>query len=235
MRGRKGVQLRSGAKPEVADLLSRSVSFSLFVFYPLKSSQWKNRIADERMRGWGEGGGYSVGWQEETEAASPHLSRRTLITIIYNMYARTYACPGATDFFFYLYIFTPKSERQYAVWTYLVHLCFPFLCVRVCVYVYAFLRVWLLQLFFSFVYCSVASSSLPSFGSPISFCPIIIRTLTFSLLDHSTPVLPRIPRFFHFFFFWFIFPPLFPSHENYPKTRESKRDREVRRGGICEG
>lgn len=152
------------------------------------------RWANVRMR---EGGRYNVGWQEEAEAASPHLSRRTLITIIYNMYARTYACPGATDFFFYLYIFTPKSERQYAVWTYLVHLCF-LLCVRVCVYVYAFLRVWLLQLFFSFVYCSVASSSLPSFGSPISFCPIIIRSLTFSLLDHSTPVLPRIPRFFHF-------------------------------------
>lgn len=35
--------------------------------------------------------------------------------------------------FFYLYVFTPKSERQYAVWTYLVHLCFFFVCTCMCV------------------------------------------------------------------------------------------------------
>lgn len=192
-----------------------------------------SNFRSECKKGEREGGRYNVGWQEEAEAASPRLSRRTLITIIYNMYTRTYACPGATDFFLFIYFHT-EVRKAIRSMNLLSTFVFLFVCTCVCVYVYAFFfsRVWLLQLFFfSFVYCSVASSSPPSFGSPISFCPIIIRSLTFSLLDHSTPVLPRIPRFFHF---WFISssPRSFPSHENYPETRESKRDREVRRGGI---
>lgn len=110
------------------------------------------------------------------------------------MYARTYACPGATDFFF-IYIFSHRSQKGNTQYELTQYICVSF-CVYVYVYVYAFLRVWLLQLFFSFVYCSVVSSSLPfHLVRLFSFCPIIIRSLTFSLLDHSTPVLPRIPRF----------------------------------------
>lgn len=50
-------------------------------------------------------------------------------------------------FFVYLYIFTPKSERQYAVWTYLVHLC-VYVCTRICVVCVS----WLLQLFYFFFF-----------------------------------------------------------------------------------
>lgn len=141
--------------------------------------------------------------------------------------------------FFYLYIFTPKSERQYAVWTYLVHLCF-LLCLCVCVYVYAFLYVcgFYNYFFFSFVYCSVASSSLPSFGSP-NF--LLSHNNTLSDFLFVKIILPpfylAFPVFLSLLVALFLFRfspyPLFPSHEkNYPETRESMRDREVRRGGI---
>lgn len=116
------------------------------------------------------------------------------------MYARTYACPGATDFFLFIYFHTEvrKAIRSMNLLSTFVFL-FVCTCICVCVrvlYVCGFYNYfshlsivpWLLLLF-------------QSFGSPIPFCPIIIRSLTFSLLDHSTPVLPRIPRFFHF---WFI-------------------------------
>lgn len=175
-----------------------------------------------------EGKRYDVGWQEEAEAASPRLSRRTLITIIYNMYARTYACPGATDFFFYLYIFTPKSERQYAVWTYLVHLCFLLsvrvyvcMCVRVFTCV-AFTTIFLICLLFrGFFFSSIIwfSYFFLSHNNTLSDF-LFVRSFYPRFTSHS----PFLSLFF--FGLYSIFPPLFPSHENYPETRESKRDRE---------
>jgi len=104
--------------------------------------------------------------------------------------------PARLTFFLFIYFHT---EVRKAIRSMNLLSTFVFLFVSMCiVYVYAFLSVWLLQLLF--IYCSVASSSLPSFGSPIfPFYLIIIRSLTFCLLDHSTPVLPlAFPVFFHF-------------------------------------
>lgn len=139
------------------------------------------------------------------------------------------------------------------------------------------LRVWLLQLsfFFSFVYCSVPSSSvslllLPRFLLCLFVCFFVFflfrhlvllfffvffffilfaflsrnNTLSLSFFslsilanrfvrDRTPPVLPRnSPFLFSLSVALFRLPPVLPSHENYPETRESKRDREVRRGGI---
>lgn len=80
---------------------------------------------------------YNIGWQEEAEAASPRLSRRTLITIIYNMYARTYACPGATDFFLFIYFHTEvrKAIRSMNLLSTFVFF-FVCMCMRVRVRVF---------------------------------------------------------------------------------------------------
>jgi len=147
------------------------------------------------------------------------------------MYARTYACPGATDFFLFIYFHTEvrKAIRSMNLLSTFVFL-FVFMCI---VYVYAFFKcvtfttIFLIYLLFRGFFISSVI-----WFSYFSFCPIIIRSLTFSLLDHSTPVLPRIPRFLSLLVALFPPPPLFSSRENYPETRESKRDREVRRGGI---
>lgn len=94
---------------------------------------------------------------------------------------------------------------------------------------------------------------LPSFGSSIFLCVFFFilfaflsrnNTLSLSFFslsilanrfvrDRTPPVLPRnSPFLFSLSVALFRLPPVLPSHENYPETRESKRDREVRRGGI---
>lgn len=140
--------------------------------------------------------------------------------------------PARLTFFFYLYIFTPKSERQYAVWTYLVHLCF-LLCLCVCVYVYAFLYVcgFYNYFFFSFVYCSVASSSLPSFGSP-NF--LLSHNNTLSDFLFVKIILPPFYLAFPVFLSLLValfFIPFFPPTRSFRVTKKIIR-RHVRVWGI---
>lgn len=72
------------------------------------------------------------------------------------------------DWLFFLFIyFHTEVRKAIRSMNLLSTFVFPFVSMCMCVRVRVSLRVWLLQLFFfSFVYCSVASSSLPSFGSP---------------------------------------------------------------------
>ena len=94
-----------------------------------------------------------------------------------------------TFFFFYLYIFTPKSERQYAVWTYLVHLC-VYVCTRMCV---AFTTIFLfvsLSVFFFFIY--FCSHWLWFFCYSCCRFPYFIHVRSYLFL------------FFSFFFFSFV-------------------------------
>lgn len=151
------------------------------------------------------------------------------------MYARTYACPGTTDFFLFIYFHTEvrKAIRSMNLLSTFVFL-FVSMCMCTCTR-----SVWLLQLFFSFVYCSVVSSSLPSHLVRLfSFYPIIIRSLTFSLLDHSTPILPRIPRFLSFLVALLRLSPS-PLPRSFRVMKIIRRhvrvrgiERKVRRGGI---
>lgn len=106
------------------------------------------RIEEANVR---ERGRYDIGWQEEAEAASP-LSRRTLITIIYNMYARTYACPGTTDFFLFIYFHTEvrkaiRSMNLLSTFVFLLVCTCMCVCVRVLTCV-AFTTTFLICLLF---------------------------------------------------------------------------------------
>lgn len=106
--------------------------------------------------------------------------------------------------FFFVYLFVSSSSSSSVIWFFYFSLCF-------------------------FLFCSL-------------FCPVTTRSLflfSLSILanrfvrDRTPPVLPRnSPFLFSLSVALFRLPPVLPSHENYPETRESKRDREVRRGGI---
>lgn len=74
--------------------------------------------------------------------------------------------PARLTFFLFIYFHT-EVRKAIRSMNLLSTFVFPFVSMCMYVRVRVSLRVWLLQLFFfSFVYCSVASSSLPSFGSP---------------------------------------------------------------------
>jgi len=132
------------------------------------------------------------------------------------MYTRKHArAPARLTFFFFIYIFSHRSQKgntQYELT--LVRLCF--VCLYAFLYVCGFLRL------FSTFYCSVPSSSSSSSSSTTSsssFVFLVLLSLFCSTITRSLAFINRSP-------------PVLPSHENYPETRESKRDREVRRGGI---
>lgn len=120
--------------------------------------------------------------------------------------------------FFYLYIFTPKSERQYAVWTYLVHLCFLFCvyvyvctCVRVSYDVCGFYNYFFFLI--CLLFCGFFFSSVIWF-SYFPFCPINNTLSDFLFVRSFYPRFTSHSPFFFSFTFWFysVFPsPLFPS------------------------
>lgn len=97
---------------------------------------------------------------------------------------------------------------------------------------------------FFFLFFSLHLLLLLSFGSSISLFLASLshnNTLFLSFLyleirsvrSFSPQYYLAIPRFsVSLSVALFRLPPVLPSHKNYPETRESKRDREVRRGGI---
>lgn len=108
--------------------------------------------------------------------------------------------------FFFVYLFVSSSSSSSVIWFFYFSLCF----------------------FFSFcsLFCPVTTRSLFLFFSLSILANRFVR-------DRTPPVLPRnSPFLFSLSVALFRLPPVLPSHENYPETRESKRDREVRRGGI---
>lgn len=108
--------------------------------------------------------------------------------------------------FFFVYLFVSSSSSSSVIWFFYFSLCF----------------------FFSFcsLFCPVTTRSLFLFFLSLFWQNAFVR-------DRTPPVLPRnSPFLFSLSVALFRLPPVLPSHENYPETRESKRDREVRRGGI---
>lgn len=146
--------------------------------------------------------------------------------------------PARLTFFLFIYFHT-EVRKAIRSMNLLSTFVFPFVSMCMCVRVRVFTCVAFTTIFFfSFVYCSVASSSLPSFGSP-NF--LLSHNNTLSDFLFVKIILPpfylAFPVFLSLLVALFLFRfspyPLFPSHEkNYPETRESMRDREVRRGGI---
>lgn len=107
--------------------------------------------------------------------------------------------------FFFVYLFVSSSSSSSVIWFFYFSLCFFFI-------LFAFLS---------------RNNTLS-----LSFFSLSILANRF-VRDRTPPVLPRnSPFLFSLSVALFRLPPVLPSHENYPETRESKRDREVRRGGI---
>lgn len=108
--------------------------------------------------------------------------------------------------FFFVYLFVSSSSSSSVIWFFYFSLCFFF--------------------FILFAFLSRNNTLSLSFFSLSILANRFVR-------DRTPPVLPRnSPFLFSLSVALFRLPPVLPSHENYPETRESKRDREVRRGGI---
>lgn len=141
--------------------------------------------------------------------------------------------PARLTFFLFIYFHTEvrKAIRSMNLLSTFVFLLVFYVYVCTCTRVFRTCMCGFYNYFFSFVYCSVASLLLfHHLVLLFSFCPTIIRSLTFSLLDQFLP--PFYLAFPVFLPFGSCIPssppPLISSHENYSEIRESKRDR----GGI---
>lgn len=151
-----------------------------------------------------------------------------LSTFVFCVCVRVYVCGFYNYLFFFSFVYCSVPSSSVS------RLLLPrfLLCLFVCFFVFFLFRHLVLLFFFVFFFsfCSL-------------FCPVTTRSLfhffSLSILanrfvrDRTPPVLPRnSPFLFSLSVALFRLPPVLPSHENYPETRESKRDREVRRGGI---
>lgn len=150
-----------------------------------------------------------------------------LSTFVFCVCVRVYVCGFYNYLFFFSFVYCSVPSSSVSL------LLLPrfLLCLFVCFFVFFLFRHLVLLFFFVFffLFCSL-------------FCPVTTRSLflfSLSILanrfvrDRTPPVLPRnSPFLFSLSVALFRLPPVLPSHENYPETRESKRDREVRRGGI---
>lgn len=138
------------------------------------------------------------------------------------------------DWLFFLFIyFHTEVRKAIRSMNLLSTFVFPFVSMCMCVRVRVSLRVWLLQLFFfSFVYCSVASSSLPSFGSP-NF--LLSHNNTLSDFLFVKIILPpfylAFPVFLSLLVALYFFYSVFPPTRSFRVTKKIIR-RHVRVWGI---
>lgn len=182
-RGKREEREREGE--EIRTFRSFSVSENL------SSEKRKKKQIEKKKKKTEEPGG---GGERKTRRKNAPPSGNTIKLLIYYIIFGRSEIPGSRRdwhffyfFFFHLYIFTPKSERQYAVWTYLVHLC-VYVCTRMCV---AFTTI------FHFSYFSLCSLLLLLLRF---FLCLLFSFLLFTLAVVSCLLLLSFPVFFFFFF-----------------------------------
>lgn len=151
-----------------------------------------------------------------------------LSTFVFCVCVRVYVCGFYNYLFFFSFVYCSVPSSSVSL------LLLPrfLLCLFVCFFVFFLFRHLVLLFFFVFFFFILFAFLSRNNTLSLSFFSLSILANRF-VRDRTPPVLPRnSPFLFSLSVALFRLPPVLPSHENYPETRESKRDREVRRGGI---